>query len=128
MGMKRMSPSMRGVFSFTYAAEFTLHLLGLLHRLPSTQLLDQPGEFHQIRQAEQRTLFPYDELRVRCHEICPLRWNRADGCLIDLQQEPSAIPVVPLAYARELLAAEGMEWMRDAHKTRRCDRSACTLD
>ncbi len=119
---------MCGVFSFTIAAKFTLHTIGLLHRLTSCQLRDQLGEFHQIRHAKERPLRADDELRVRPHEIRPLRRYRTDGRLIDAQQEPSPIPVVPLAHARELVAAEGMEWMRDTHKTRRCDRSVCTLD
>jgi putative SOS response-associated peptidase YedK len=37
-----------------------------------------------------------------------------------LQQGSSAIPSVPLTHARQLLTAERMEWVRDAHKTRRC--------
>ena len=110
-----MSPNTCGVFSFTFAAEFTLHSICLLHCIPSSQLLNQSGELPQIRHAEERPLLANDKLRVRCHEIRPLRWNRADGRLIDVQYEPSAIPVVPFAHARELLAAEGMEWVRDAH-------------
>jgi hypothetical protein len=117
-----------GVFSLTLAAEFPLHTVCRLHRIASAQLLYQPGEFQQIRHAEERTLLADDDLRVRSNEIRPLRWNRADGSIIDAQQETSSITVVPLAHASELFAAEWMEWVRDAHKTRRCDRSACTLD
>jgi hypothetical protein len=119
---------MCGVFSLTFAAEFTLHTIGLPHHITSAKLLYQPGEFQQIRHAEERTLLADDDLRVRHGEIRPLRRNRADGSLIDTQQETSTIPVVPLAYTSELFAAKGMEWVCDAHKTRRCDRSACTLD
>jgi hypothetical protein len=110
-----------GVFSLTLAAEFPLHTLCRLHRITSAQLLYQPGEFQQIRHAEERTLPADDDLRVRSHAIRPLRRNRADGRSIDAQQEPSPITVVPLTHARELFAAERMEWVRDAHKTRRCD-------
>jgi len=110
-----------GVFSLTLAAEFTLHTLCLLHRITSAQLIYQPCEFQQIRHAEERTPLADDTLRIRRDEIRPLRWNRADSRLIDAQQEPSAIPVVPLAHARKLLAAERMEWVRDAHKTRHCN-------
>lgn len=123
-----MLPGICGVFSFTSAAEFTLHSICLLHRITSCQLLDQPGEFHQIRHAEKRPLLADDEFQVRRHKIRPLRRHGTDGRLINAQQEPSPIPVVPLAYARKLLAAEGMEGVRDAHKTRRCDRSVCILD
>jgi len=117
-----------GVISFTPAAEFSLHTICLLQRLTSAQLLDQPSEFQQIRHAKERSLRADDEFRVRRHEIRPLRWNRADGGLIDAQQETSSIPVVPLAHTSELLATEGMEWVRDTHKTRRCDGNACILD
>ena len=73
-------------------------------------------------------MLAHDDLRVRSYEIRPLRWNRADGRIIDLQQETSSISVVPFAYTNEILAAERMERMRDAHKTRGCDRSICILD
>jgi len=117
-----------GVFSFTLAAEFTLPTFCLLHRITSAKLIYQPYEFQQIRHAEERTLLTDDDLRVRGNEIRPLRRHRADGRIIDAQQDTSSRTVVPLAHACELFAAEGMEWMRDAHKTRRCDRSARTLD
>jgi hypothetical protein len=91
-------------------------------------LLDQSGEFQQIRHAKERPLPADDELWIRHHKIRPLRWNRANGGLIDLQQEPSARPVVPLAHARELLAAKRMEWVGDAHKTRRCACNTCFLE
>jgi hypothetical protein len=117
-----------GVFSLTPAAEFPLRSICRLHRIPFAQLLYQSGEFQQIRHAEERPLSADNDLRVRSHEIRPLRWNRADGRLIDVQQKSSAIPVVPLAHACELLAAERMEWVRDAHKTRRCACNTCILD
>jgi hypothetical protein len=104
----------------TLAAEFTLHTFCRLHRITSAKLLYQPGEFQQIRHAEERTPLADDNLRIRRDEICPQRWNRADSHIIDAQQEPFARTVVPLAHARELLAAERMEWVRDAHKTRQC--------
>ena len=119
---------MCGIFPFTDAAEFSLPPLCLRHRLTSAQLLDQPEEFQQICYAKERSLRADDDLRVRPHKIRPLRWTRADGRLIDLQQKSSARPVVPLAHARELLAAEGMEWVGDAHKTRRCACNTCILD
>jgi hypothetical protein len=124
----KASSAVGGVFSLTHAAEFPLRPICRLHRIPFAQLLYQSGEFQQIHHAKERSLRADAELRVRHPEIRPLRRNRADGRLIDLQQEPSARPGVPLAYARELFATEGMEGVRNAHKTRRCDRSACILD
>ena len=117
-----------GVFSLTHAAEFPLHLICLLHRITATQLLDQPGEFQQIRHAKERPLRADDNLRIGRYQIRPLRWNSANGRLIDLQQEPSARPGVPLAHTRELLAAERMEGVRDAHKVRHCTCNPCILD
>jgi hypothetical protein len=110
-----------GVFSLTLAAEFPLHAICRLHRITSAKLLYQPGEFQQIRHAEERTPLADDNLRIRRDEIRPLRWNRADSRIIDAQQEPSARTVVPLAHAHKLLAAERMEWVRDAYKTRHCN-------
>ena len=124
----KASSAVGGVFSLTPAAEFPLHPIRLLHRLPSAQLLDQPDEFQQIRHAKERSLRAENDFRVRCHKIRPLRRNRADGRLIDVQQQPSARPGVPLAYARQLLAVERMEWVRDAHKTRRCTCNTCILN
>jgi hypothetical protein len=72
-----------GIFPFTDAAEFPLHPIRLLHHLPSAQLLDQPDEFQQIRYAKERSLRAEDDFGVRSHEIRPLRWNRANGHLID---------------------------------------------
>ena len=66
-------------------------------------------------------MLAYDDLRIRSNQIRPLRRNRADGRIVDSQQETSSIAVVPLAHASELFAAEWMERMRDAHKTRRYD-------
>jgi hypothetical protein len=45
-----------------------------------------------------------------------------------LQQKTLSVRVVPLTHAGELFAAERMERVRDAHKARRCDQSACILD
>ena len=73
-------------------------------------------------------MLAYDDLRVRRDEIGPLQRNRADGRIVDLQQKTLSIGVAALAHANKLLAAEWMKWVRDAHKTRRCDRSICILD
>ncbi len=54
-----------------------------------------------------------------------MRRDRANGYIIDTEQKTLSIAVVPLAYARELPAAERMERMRYPHKTRGCDRITC---
>jgi len=73
-------------------------------------------------------MLAYDDLRIRSHEIRPLRRNRADRRIIDLQQKSFSIAVVPLAHASELFAAQWVERMGDTHKTRRCEGSTCILD
>jgi hypothetical protein len=96
--------------------------------MTSVDLIHKSCEFQQIRYAEERTMLPYDDLRGGSHEIRPLLRNRADCPIIDLQQETPSIRVAPLTHASELLPAEWMKRVRDAYKTRRCDRSTCILD
>ena len=95
---------------------------------PPAELFYQLCEFQQIRHAEKRTIPAYDDLRIRSNEIRPLRRNRADGDIIDPEQETSSITVVSLAHASDLPAAERMKRMRDAHKTHRWDRITCILN
>ena len=82
-------------------------------------------EFQQIRDAEKRTMPAHDNLRIRSNEIRPLRRNRANGYIIDTEQQTLPIAVVPLTYAHELLATERMKRMRYPHKTRDCVRITC---
>jgi len=88
----------------------------------------KPREFEQIRHTEERTMLANDHLGVRSDKIRPLLWNRADCLVIDLQQEASSIKVAPLTHYSELLAAEWMKRMRDAHKARLYARNTCILD
>jgi len=81
-------------------------------------LLHKPREIEQIRQAEERTVLAYDDFRIRDGKIGPLRQNRADCHLINLQQQTLAVNVVALAYADELPAAQRMKRVRDARKAR----------
>ena len=96
-----------------------------LHRTcwgtPAAELIYQRCQFEQIGQAEERTVLAYNDLRVRGDQIRPLRRNGANGRIVHSQQETSTVPVVPLAHASQLLAAQWVERMRDAHKMRRCD-------
>ena len=63
----------------------------------------------------------HHDLGVRSNQIGPLRRNRPDGRVIGPQEEASSITVVSLGYTDELFAAEWMERVRDAYKTRPCD-------
>src|ERR1035437_5444364 len=83
-----------GVFSLTLAAQFTLHTTCLLRRITSAELFHQPRKLQQIRHAEKRPMLADDDLRGGSDQIGPLRRNRADGCIIDAQQEPPSRAVV----------------------------------
>jgi len=96
--------------------------------MTTAELLYKPCQFQQIRHAEERPVLAYGDLRVRSTEIRPLRRNRANGRLIDSQQQTFPIAVVPVAHARELLAVKWMKRVCDAYKTHRCDRNTCTLE
>ena len=82
-------------------------------------MVHKPREVEQIRHAEERTVLAYDDFRIRGGKIRPLRQNRADSHLVNLQQQTPAVNVVALAHADELIAAQWMKWVRDAYKTRR---------
>ena len=73
-------------------------------------------------------MLAYDDLRGRRNEIGPLQRNGADRHIVDLQQKTPSIRVAPFAHANELLVAQWMKRVRDAHKARRCDRSICILN
>ena len=117
-----------GIFTITHAAQFSLHPIGRLQRITSAEPLNQSSEFHQVRHPEERSPLAHDDLRVLGNNVRPLRGNRANGLIINLQQKPPAIAVVPFAQAGELLSAEGMERMSYPHKARRCKGSICILD
>ena len=117
-----------GVFAFTVAAQFALHIIGRLHRIASAEPLDQSSELHKVRNAEKCALLAHDHLRIRSDNVGPLRRNRAAGFPIDPQQQASAIAGIALAYANELLSTQGVKRMRDAYKARGWNRNICILD
>ncbi len=121
-------PNNCGIFTITPAAQFALRPIGRLQRITSAEPLDHSSEFHQVRHPEERSPLAHDDLRVLGNKVRPLRGNRANGLIINLQQKPPAIAVVPFTQAGELLSAEGMERMSYPHKTRRCEGSICILD
>jgi hypothetical protein len=93
----------------------------------STEPFHQSGKPQEIRDADKRPPLPDDDLRIGCDRIRPLRRDRAHVVLVDTQQEPRAVPVVPLAYAHELSPAERVERVHHTHKTRHCVRRGCIL-
>ena len=70
----------------------------------------------------------HDDLWISRNQIRPLWWDRANGYIIDTEQQSLSIAVIPLAYTRELPAAERMERMGYPHKSRACGRITCTSD
>jgi len=117
-----------GIISITYAAQFSLHVIERPLRAVSTEAGHQLCELYQISDTKERPPIADDDLRVRGDEVRPLRRNRANGLIVAPQQQPCAIPVVPLAYANEPLSAEWMERMRYPHKLRRRDGNTCLLN
>jgi hypothetical protein len=76
-------------------------------------------QLHQVRKPKQRASPTEDDLRIGGNEVGPLRRHRADRLLIDLQQQPLAVAVVPLAHAQQRPPALRMEWVRYSNKMRR---------
>jgi len=117
------------------AAQLALHMrqnCADTSSLPITRsTLAQPNdeaiEFEQIDDSKKRTRLAHDDLWIGYGEVGPLGWDGADRLLIDLKQEPLAVPVVSLGDASEGAAAERMERVRDPNKTLRSDRTACIL-
>ena len=67
----------------------------------------------------------HGDLWIGRNELRPLRWDRANGYIINTKQKPLSIAVVALTYAPEQAPTERMKWMRYLHKTRDCDRITC---
>lgn len=94
----------------------------------ASEAIYQQRELQQVRHAEERALLAQDHLRIRRNEVGPLWRNGTHGLAIDPQEEASPIAGVPLAHAHQLLSAQRVKRMGDAHKARRCDRSIRILD
>jgi hypothetical protein len=96
--------------------------------MASTQAIQKTCELQQVCNTEECAPLSDDDLRIWDGEVRPLRGDGTNDLLIDLQQEPRAIAVVPLAHADERLPAEGMERMRYAHKAHRSNGNVCILN
>lgn len=99
-------------------------------RLSPALLLDearhQAGKLQEIGHAKHPAALAEDDLGIGRHGVGPLPRHGAHVLLIDAQQEPRPVPVVPLADADELPSAERVERVRHPHKTRRRVRSGCS--
>jgi hypothetical protein len=115
-GIKDLS----GVFTFTYAAKFSLHDHAAARGAVLANLVHQSRQFQCIGHPEECAPLTEDDLRIGSSEIRPLRRNRADRDFIDSEQQAPSVPVVSLTHARQFLAVKRMERMRDAHKMHSC--------
>jgi len=82
------------------------------------QARHKTGEFHQVRNSEQRPPLTHEDFRIRRSDVGPLRRNGANGSVVHTQQEALARPVIAFADTDELLASEWMEGMSYADKMR----------
>ena len=96
-------------------------------RFASAEAGHKSREFLQVCDPEKRARLSHDDFRIRGNEVRPLPRNGANGLLVDPQQEPHAVSVVPLTHADELLSVEWMERMRYAYKARGSDGRTCIL-
>ena len=107
----------------TEATLFTL-------RRPPPLLVDkschQIGEPHEISNPENCATLAEDDLWIGRNDVGPLPRHRAHAILVEAQQEPRPVAVVPLADADELPSAERVERVSHAHKARARVRRACS--
>jgi hypothetical protein len=116
--LRRSLPYIGGVISFTLTASALLF----------DETRHQVGKLQQIGNPQPPPSLAEDDLWVRCHDIRPRLRHRADLILLDAQQEPLPVPVVPLTNADKLPSGERVERVHHAHKARapiRRARSSC---
>ncbi len=113
-----------GIFSFTFAAYFTL-----LTRWRSLgdKTFDQIGQIDEIHDPKERTAFPECNLEINRSAIGPLRRNCANRSLAELQQKPFTDARIALAKEEELPSSIRMERVRDPHKICGYRGRTCTL-
>ena len=114
---RQILPYIRGIFCLTRARPTLL----------SDESRHQLGKLQKICDANEPAALADDDLWVGSDDVRPLPRHRAHAFIIDAQQEPRAVPVVPLADADELLPAEWVERVRHAYKTCRRVGRACNL-
>ena len=86
-----------------------------------TELTHQSSQLHQVPGAKQGAVSASNDLQVGSHQICPLQRDGTNRAIIHLQEQMRPVAVVSLANTGQLLAAERMEGMQDAHKPRPFD-------
>jgi hypothetical protein len=86
----------------------------------------QVGKLQEIGNPNKRATLADDGLWIGCDDVGPLPRHRANVILVDAQEEPRPVPVIPLADADELPSAKGMERVGHAHKARPRVRRTCS--
>jgi hypothetical protein len=94
----------------------------------TTEACNKSRKFHQIRNTQVRTPVAHHKIRVGDHLVGPLWRNRANGTIIDLENDPFPIAVVSFRYANELTSAERVKGVGYAYKVRGRDRNICISD
>ena len=74
----------------------------------------QPGELKQVPQTERRPPGRKDHHRIGRNHVRPLGGDADQLIVVAPVEDPIVAPAMADRYQRELLAMEGMEWVRDA--------------
>jgi hypothetical protein len=114
--MRHIWPYIRGIILFAQLSPALLF----------DEARHQAGKLQEIGYPEHPAAPADDDLWIGCDDVGPLPRHRADVVVVDAQQEPRSVPIVPLADADELPSAEGVERVGYAHKARACVRRACS--
>jgi hypothetical protein len=115
--LRHISAYTGGVFIVTHLGRVVAARCKVRHEL---------RELHQVNEAEERAAAADDDLWIRWRDVRPLRREGVHRPLLDLQEQPHPVSVVPALDARELSPAERMKRVRHADKMLGRDRNSCT--
>ena len=104
-----------------------LHNLTGIGRRIAAQLRHQPLQLEQVRDSKVQALLSEQDVDISSRRIGPLRRDRADVAIADIQQQGESISIASLTHADEPLARERVERMSDPHKALPCIGTTCTL-
>jgi hypothetical protein len=85
------------------------------------------GQFHQVRDPEQRAALPHDNLGIGSDDVGPLRRNRTDCAVVEAQQQTPAGSIKSLADTNGTAAAKRVEGVGYNNTLRGSEGNACTL-
>jgi hypothetical protein len=87
----------------------------------------EAGQFHQVRDPEQRAALPHENLRIGSDSVGPLRRNRTECAVIKAQQQAPSGSVVSFADADGRPSAERMKGVGYKNMLRGSEGNACFL-